>query len=157
MPSPSPLEQVEPAPQLRTLVVLKGVASYRETHVRGHGNIGRVDELAREVVRTLYYARDYERAIQQARNAMQLEPNYCRTNFWLGRVYAQKHMYKEAIAESEIVLKATPDSNLGLTEMAYRLALAGRQAEARAILRRLEDRKKNSFVPAYNWQSFTSP
>jgi len=103
-----------------------------------------------EVVRTLYYARDYDRAILQAQRAMQLDPAYYRTHFWLGRVYAQKHMYREAIAESETVFKATPESNLALTEMAYSLATGGRRAEARAILRRLEGRSKNAFVPAYN-------
>ena len=103
-----------------------------------------------EVVRTLYYARDYDRAIEQARKAMQLDPGYYRTHFWLGRVYAQKRMYKEAVAEAEIVLKATPDSNLGLTEMAYSLAAEGRQVQARTILQRLEERKTSDFVPAYN-------
>ena len=103
-----------------------------------------------EVVRTLYYARDYDRAIQQSQKALQLDPAYYRTHFWLGRVYAQKRMFKEAMAEAEMVLKATPDSNLGLTEMAYSLASAGRSTEARAILQRLEERKKNAFVPAYN-------
>lgn len=103
-----------------------------------------------EVVRTLYYARDYDRAIQQARKALQLDPVYYRTHFWLGRVYAQKRMFKEAVTEAEMVLNATPDSNLGLTEMAYSLAATGRSTEARAILRRLLERKKNAFVPAYN-------
>ena len=106
-----------------------------------------------EVVRTLYYARDYDRAIQQAQKAMQLDPAYYRTHFWLGRVYDQKRMFNEAVAEAEIVLKATPDSNLGLTEMAYSLASAGRSPEARAILRRLQERKNNIFVPAYNLAS----
>jgi TolB-like protein/DNA-binding winged helix-turn-helix (wHTH) protein len=103
-----------------------------------------------EVVRTLYYARDYDGAILQAQKAMQLDPAYYRTHFWLGRVYAQKHMYKEAITESEIVLTATPESNLALTEVAYNLAAGGRQPEARVILRRLEERRKTIFVPAYN-------
>jgi adenylate cyclase len=103
-----------------------------------------------EIVRTLYYARDYDGAILQAKKAMQLDPGYYRTHFWLGRVYAQKHLFKEAIAESEIVLKATPESNLAWTEMAYSLAAAGRPGEARKILRRLEERTKNNFVPAYN-------
>src|SRR5205823_3499389 len=103
-----------------------------------------------EVVRTLYYARDYDGAILQAQKAMQLDPAYYRTHFWLGRVYAQKRMYKEAITESEIVLKATPESNLALTEVAYNLAAGGRQPEARVILRRLEERRKTIFVPAYD-------
>lgn len=103
-----------------------------------------------ELVRTLYCAREYDGAILQAQRAMQLDPGYYRTHFWLARVYAQKHMFKEAIAESEIVLKATPDSNLALTELVYSLAAAGRQDEARKILRRLEDRTKDGFVPTYN-------
>ena len=103
-----------------------------------------------EVVRTLYYARDYDRAIEQAKKAIQLDPDYYRTHFWLARVYAQKGMHTEAIAESEKTLKAMPDSNVGLTELAYSLATGGRQREARKILQRLEERSNRDFVPAYN-------
>jgi tetratricopeptide (TPR) repeat protein len=56
---------------------------------------------------------------------LQLDPNYARTQFWLGRVYSQKRMHSEAIAASRKILEAMPDSNLALTEMAYSLA-AGR-------------------------------
>jgi TolB-like protein/DNA-binding winged helix-turn-helix (wHTH) protein/Flp pilus assembly protein TadD len=103
-----------------------------------------------EVIRTLYYARNYDQAIELGQKAMQLDPNYARTHFWLGRVYSQKGMHREAIMASEKILEAMPDSNLGLTEMAYALAAAGRQTEARRILRRLEDRSTHAFVPAYN-------
>lgn len=103
-----------------------------------------------EVVRTMYYARDYDGALAQAQKAMQLDPAYYRIHFWLGRVYAQKEMYQQAIDESERVLKATPDSTLGLTELAYSLAAAGQTAGARTILRTLEERSRSSWVPAYN-------
>ena len=66
-----------------------------------------------EVVRTLYYARNYDQAIEQGQKAMQLDPNYVRTHFWLGRVYSQKGMHSEAIAASEKILEAMPDSTLG--------------------------------------------
>jgi TolB-like protein/DNA-binding winged helix-turn-helix (wHTH) protein/Tfp pilus assembly protein PilF len=104
-----------------------------------------------EVVRTLYHARNYDQAIEQGKKALQLDPNYVRTHFWLGRVYSQKGMHKEAIAASEKILEAMPDSTLGLTEMAYSLAVAGRREEARQILRRLEERSGSAFVPAYNF------
>ncbi len=104
-----------------------------------------------EVVRTLYYARDYDHAIEHANQAFQLDPDYYRTHFWLARVYAQKKMYAEAIAESEKVLAAMPDSSVGLTEYAYSLAVGGRQLEARKILQRLEEKSKHEFVPAYNF------
>jgi TolB-like protein/DNA-binding winged helix-turn-helix (wHTH) protein/tetratricopeptide (TPR) repeat protein len=103
-----------------------------------------------EVVRTMYYARDYDGAVAQAEKAMQLDPAYYRIHFWLGRVYAQKGMRQQAIDESERVLKATPNSTLGLTELGYSLAAAGRTAEARTILRRLEESSRSSWVPAYN-------
>ena len=103
-----------------------------------------------EVVRTLYYARDYDRAIQQSQKALQLNPDYYRTHFWLARVYAQKKLYAEAIAESHKVLQAMPDSTVGLTELAYSLAAASRQPEARRILQRLKEKSKRDFVPAYN-------
>ena len=104
-----------------------------------------------EVVRTLYYARNYDQAIEQGEKAMQLDPNYVRTHFWLGRVYSQKGMHREAIAASEKILESMPDSTLGLTEMAYSLAVAGQRKEARQILRRLEGRSTSAFVPAYNF------
>jgi TolB-like protein/DNA-binding winged helix-turn-helix (wHTH) protein/Flp pilus assembly protein TadD len=104
-----------------------------------------------EVVRTLYYARNYDQAIEQGRKAMQLDPNYVRTHFWLGRVYSQKGMHREAIAASEKILESMPDSTLGLTEMAYSMAVAGRRKEARKVLRRLEGRSTSAFVPAYNF------
>jgi TolB-like protein/DNA-binding winged helix-turn-helix (wHTH) protein/Tfp pilus assembly protein PilF len=104
-----------------------------------------------EVVRTLYYGRNYDQAIEQGQKALLLDPNYGRTHFWLGRVYSQKGMHRGAIAASEKILEAMPDSTLGLTEMAYSLALAGRREEARQILRRLEERSRSAFVPAYNF------
>jgi TolB-like protein/DNA-binding winged helix-turn-helix (wHTH) protein/Flp pilus assembly protein TadD len=104
-----------------------------------------------EVVRTLYYARNYDQAIEQGQKALQLDPNYVRTHFWLGRVYSQKGMHREAIAASEKILESMPDSTLGLTEMAYSLAVAGQRKEARQILRRLERRSTSAFVPAYNF------
>jgi TolB-like protein/DNA-binding winged helix-turn-helix (wHTH) protein/Flp pilus assembly protein TadD len=103
-----------------------------------------------EVVRTLYYARNYEQAIEQGKKAMQLDPNFARTHFWLGRVYSQKGMHAEAIAASKKILDSMPDGTLGLTEMAYSLAASGRQTEARQILGRLEERSKSAFVPLYD-------
>jgi TolB-like protein/DNA-binding winged helix-turn-helix (wHTH) protein len=35
-----------------------------------------------EVVRTLYYARDYDRALEKGREGLQLDPDYYRIHFW---------------------------------------------------------------------------
>ena len=103
-----------------------------------------------EVVRTLYYARDYDGAIQWGQKALQLDPDFARTHFWLGRAYAQKRMSPEAISEAEKVLQGMPDSTLALTEVAYSLGTAGRYSEARKLLVLLEQRATHTFVPAYD-------
>jgi Flp pilus assembly protein TadD len=60
-------------------------------------------------------------------------------------------MHPEAVAEAEKVLQAMPDSTVGLTELAYSLASNGRQADARTLLQRLQEKSKQAFVPAYNF------
>jgi TolB-like protein/DNA-binding winged helix-turn-helix (wHTH) protein/Flp pilus assembly protein TadD len=102
-----------------------------------------------EVVRTLYYARQYEQAVDEARKAEQLDNEFPRTHFWLGRVYEQMGKYSEAIAEAERV-GPSPDSILRLTEVAYAYAKAGKSAEARELLRKLEERSMRGYVPAYD-------
>ena len=102
-----------------------------------------------EVVRTLYYGRQYEQAVEQARKAELLDPEFPRTHFWLGRVYAQMGKYPEAIAEAERA-GPSPDSRIGVTEMAYASAKAGKSTEARAFLEKLQERSKRGYVPAYD-------
>jgi len=102
-----------------------------------------------EVVRTLYYGRQYEQAVEEARKAEVLDTEFPRTHFWLGRVYEQMGKYSEAIAEAERV-GPSPVSTLRLTEMAYAHAKAGKSAEARVFLRKLEERSKRGYVPAYD-------
>jgi len=104
-----------------------------------------------EVVRTLYYARDYDHAIEQAHKGLQLDPDYYRIHFWLARVYAQEGMHPEAVAEAKRVLQAMPDSTVGLTELAYSLATNGRESDAQEILQRLQEKSKRTFIPAYSF------
>jgi TolB-like protein/DNA-binding winged helix-turn-helix (wHTH) protein len=102
-----------------------------------------------EVVRTLYYGRQYEQAVEQARKAELLDPEFPRTHFWLGRVYAQMGKYPEAIAEAERA-GPSPDSRIRVTEMAYACAKAGKSREAGAFLKKLQERSERGYVPAYD-------
>jgi TolB-like protein/DNA-binding winged helix-turn-helix (wHTH) protein/Flp pilus assembly protein TadD len=112
----------------------------------------RVDPLSMansaEMVRDLYYARHYEQAVEEAQRIEKFDPVFPRTHFWLGRVYAQMGKNAEAIAEAELV--GPPDSTQRITEGAYAYAHAGKLAEARTLLKRLEQRSKTGFVPAYD-------
>ena len=134
-------------------------------HAAGLIAVGRVDDAVREIneahrvdplsmpnsaetVRDLYYARRYQEAATEADKIKQFDPAFPRTHFWLGRVYEQMGRYNEAIAEAELV--GPPDSTQRLTETAYAEARAGKFAEARVLLARLEKRSRTDFVPAYD-------
>ena len=94
-------------------------------------------------------ARDYDRAIEQGKRALQLAPDYCRTHFWVWGCTPRKECIGRR-SQNRKVLRAMPNSSVGLTELAYSLAAGGRQLEARKILQRLEQKSKRDFVPAYN-------
>jgi TolB-like protein/DNA-binding winged helix-turn-helix (wHTH) protein/Flp pilus assembly protein TadD len=122
----------------------EAVQEIREAH--------RVDPLSMpnsaEIVRDLYYARHYEQAVEEAQRVKEFDPVFPRRHFWLGRVYAQMGKNAEAIAEAELV--GPPDSTQRLTESAYAYGHAGKLVEARALLKKLEQRSKAGFVPAYD-------
>jgi hypothetical protein len=68
----------------------------------------------------------------------------------MARVYAQKHMYSEAVREADAVLRMMPDSSVSLPESAYSLGVSGHPGQAGKILHQLEGRSLEEFVPAYN-------
>jgi len=45
-----------------------------------------------------YYARQYDHAVDQLHKTIEIDPNFFRTYFYLGRVYEQEGQYKKAIA-----------------------------------------------------------
>jgi len=116
------------------------------TQARGLDPLSSIDSA--EVVREFYYSRRYQQGLEEARKAELLDPEFPRTHFWLGHVYAQMGKYSEASAEA--VRAGPPDSILRMTEMAYASAKAGKTAQALALLGELHERYKRSYVPAYD-------
>jgi tetratricopeptide (TPR) repeat protein len=107
---------------------------------------------------TLYYKREFDRAIEQYNRARELDPGNRGTSHGLGLCYLEKSEYDKAISEFEKTLE--PSKGRGDLARAY-LALAysrsGRTEEARNILNDLKEisssskkKKKNGrFVPAF--------
>jgi TolB-like protein/DNA-binding winged helix-turn-helix (wHTH) protein len=81
-----------------------------------------------------YFARRYDNAITQFREALDLDPNFGQAHVMLGRSYIAKGLPDRAVEELERakgLLGARPDV---ITPMAYVLARAGRSLEALATL-----------------------
>ncbi len=95
-----------------------------------------------------YFARQYDQAIEQLRKTQELDSNYAQPQRDLVLAYAQKSMYKEAVAEGDKRLAVAPDDRIALAFLGYAYAKAARKAEAQKVLDQLNDLSKREYVPA---------
>jgi TolB-like protein/DNA-binding winged helix-turn-helix (wHTH) protein len=94
--------------------------------------------------RTLVYARQYDKAIEQGLKTVELDPNFRLIHGWLMEAYVRKGMYKEAVRERQ---KLVGDSNEAAT-----LEAVFKGSGYSGILRRdvtsMKESSKRSYVPA---------
>src|SRR5262249_27416448 len=95
--------------------------------------------------RALYFARRYDPAIEQCRKVVVEKPDFPPAHIFLGRIYEQKEMYKEAVAEFKEARKLA-NSTSTLAEMGHAYAAWGKKAKAREVLDELETLAKKSYV-----------
>jgi tetratricopeptide (TPR) repeat protein len=95
----------------------------------------------------LYFARQYEQAIDQYRKTLEMDPNFFPAHFHLGEAYEQKGMYEEAIAEFH---KASSfSSGQTVAALGHVYAMSGKRREARRVLEQLEKLSKRRYVSPY--------
>jgi TolB-like protein/DNA-binding winged helix-turn-helix (wHTH) protein/Tfp pilus assembly protein PilF len=85
----------------------------------------------------LYFSRQYDRAIEQLRTVLDMEPNFPRAHI-LVFAYVQKGMYAEVLADVE-KWRRIDDSLWSWMMLAYVYGRSGQQAKARAALGKLEE------------------
>lgn len=95
-----------------------------------------------------YWGRDYERAVQESKKAMELDPDYFMPHFILGRAYARLGKASEALAE----LKHKTDSTEEIPLMAAALGLAygtgGHTKQTQKIAQTFAAYAKKRYIPA---------
>jgi serine/threonine protein kinase/tetratricopeptide (TPR) repeat protein len=107
----------------------------------GHnGNLGSV----------LVFTHQWDRAIEQLRNAIDLDPNYWFDHYFLGRAYEQKGRLPEAIASFQrgIALEGNTEvwSSLG-----HAYAVSGKRDEAQKVIDHLKELSAHSYVAPYDF------
>ena len=95
-----------------------------------------------------YLARQPDRAIEQCRRTIEMDPSFSRVHSYLGWAYLQKGMYGDAVAELEEARALFGDSPARAAEVAHAYAVAGRTSEARALLVELTELSKQEYVEA---------
>ncbi len=100
--------------------------------------------------RLFILARQYDRAVEEGRKAVERNPDFFVAHNFLALAYAAKGMTREAIAEFEKTTSLAGASPLGMMDLGRARALAGRRSEALQIIDDLKTLAKSRYVsPAY--------
>ena len=100
---------------------------------------------------TFYFARQYDRAIEQCRKAVELDANSDGPHACLGWSYLAKGMYEAALTESERAVSLSGRNSSRLVGLARAYAADGRRDAAEKILVELGERAKHAYVSPYSF------
>jgi len=95
-----------------------------------------------------FLTREYDRAIEQERKVLELDPNFIEAYYFRGVAYLKKSMYEEGMAEFEKGVAISPVNTEALTGLGYGYAVTGRRAEAQKVLDQLKELSKHEYVSA---------
>ena len=99
-----------------------------------------------ELGRALYLGRQYDKALEQLRKTLELDPDFPAALQYLPLVYIQQGKLNEAVASVE----AAGDSSAMVTfgTLGYVLGAAGHNVKAQQMLAGLQQRRKQEYIPA---------
>jgi serine/threonine-protein kinase len=98
---------------------------------------------------TYYLSRQTDKAIEQHRKTLEIEPGFVLARFNLAAALTQKKLMTEAIAELEKGLHASRQDAGAMAELSFTLAVAGRHDRARALLADVYELRKKRYVSPY--------
>jgi len=103
-----------------------------------------------DVASTLLRAGRYAEAEDEAGRAVALDPDHDRAHATLGWAYLKQGKTEEGLVELERAVGLSPGHTQWLAQLGQAFAVTGRVAEAREILRHLEERADTDFVTPYH-------
>jgi DNA-binding winged helix-turn-helix (wHTH) protein/TolB-like protein/Flp pilus assembly protein TadD len=104
-----------------------------------------------QAARVLYFASQYDAAIEQCRKALDIDPDFAGAHLILGKIYTQKRLYREALAELEHARGLLRNSAEVLSLIGYAYAVSGRTAEAQKMLDDLHALSRQRYVSPYHF------
>jgi DNA-binding winged helix-turn-helix (wHTH) protein/TolB-like protein/Flp pilus assembly protein TadD len=94
----------------------------------------------------LLNARQYDQAIEELRNTIEMEPNFALPYLTLGQAYLQKGMLAEALTVYQRFMEIE-NSPWGLGGLGYAYAISGRRSEAQKIIGQLQEQSQRPYFP----------
>lgn len=103
-----------------------------------------------DVGEILYFAREYDRAIEQLESTLALDSNFMTAHYVLGRAYEAKGQHARAIEEYRRAMALSPQPGVTGVEgfLGHAYAVSGNKDEARALIARLKTRSSVVAQPA---------
>ena len=95
-----------------------------------------------------YFRREYERAAERYREALEMEPGFTLAHYYLGAALLQLGSYGEAVSSLRKV-KAVDYQQQVTAQLGCAYARAGRRAEALGALRELRAMRRRGYVSPY--------
>lgn len=103
-----------------------------------------------------YYEHSYDDAIDKYKKTLQTDPDFWVARHYLGLAYVQKKMYADAISQLRALIKAPAEGPLSdeivaketeaSASLGFAYAMAGRRADAEAILKKFEALARQRYV-----------
>ncbi len=101
--------------------------------------------------RVYHFARQYDRAIDQFRKTIEMDPNFASAHFDIAASYVEKRMYAEGIAEFQKGLAISGRNSIYFADLGWAQARAGHIREAMKILNQLEESSRQSYVSPFSF------
>ena len=96
-----------------------------------------------------YLAHEYDRAIQQGRDTVDLDSSFAAAHLLLGKSYVQSGQNEEGLAELQRAANLSGNSPLYLAQVAVAYGVAGKKTEALRIVAQLQELSKHRYVSPY--------
>jgi len=98
-----------------------------------------------------YLAREYEKAEEQARLTIQIEPNHFSAHWVLGMTYGQMKRFDKAVSALQDAINMSSERPFVVADLARIFAESGERAEARKILKKLEKASTKHYISPVNY------
>jgi serine/threonine protein kinase/tetratricopeptide (TPR) repeat protein len=98
-----------------------------------------------------YYTRQWDRAMEQCRNALDLDPHYMPAHLLKGDLCREMGKPEESIRAYETLTKLMGRSAFALGHLGCAYATAGRISEARNLLKELQELDRKTYVGPYSF------
>jgi eukaryotic-like serine/threonine-protein kinase len=105
--------------------------------------------ISKNVGTILYYARRFEDSIAQYRRALDLDPHFARTHFYLGLAYEQTGQFSKGIESLENAIKIAGRMPVMLASLGHIYARGGNRQHAQELLLELQNHPPEQYISSF--------